>query len=134
MSRGAKIALILSLCAIVLIILVVVVIAVFVVNTVTAPADAANTYIKALNAGDISTAWSYLTTRTQNQETRQGFESKVAQLKGSVSNWDTSVVSIQNGEAKVIINVTGTDGSHHGWDIVLKKQGGKWKVDQISRG
>jgi uncharacterized membrane protein YvbJ len=134
MSRGAKIAVILSACAIALIILVVVVIAVFAVKTVTAPADTANHYIKALNTGDVSTAWSYLTTRTQNQETRQGFESKVASLKGSISNWDTSVVSVQDGEAKVIINVTGTDGSHHGWDILLIKQGGEWKVDRISRG
>lgn len=132
MSRGAKIALILSASAIVL--LAVVLIAVFLVNVVTAPVDVANNYMKALNTGDISTAWSYLTTRTQNQETRKGFDSKAASLKGSISKWDTSIVSNQNDEAKIIINVTGTDGSHHPWDMTLIKQSGKWKVDQISRG
>lgn len=134
MSRGAKIALILSVSAIVLMILAVVLIAVFLVNVVTAPADVANNYMKALNTGDISTAWSYLTTRTQNKETRKGFDLKAASLKGSISKWDTSIVSNQNDEAKIIMNITGTDGSHHAWDMTLIKQDGKWKVDQVSRG
>jgi predicted PurR-regulated permease PerM len=133
MPRGAKIALILSASAIVLIILVGVIIGVFIANSITAPADVANKYMKALNKGDTSTAWGYLTTRTQNEETRTGFDSKASLLKGSISKWDTTVASIQNDEAKIILNVTGTDGSHHAWDITLIKQGGKWKVDKISR-
>jgi Domain of unknown function (DUF4878)/zinc-ribbon domain len=134
MARGAKIALILGVSAIVLIVLAGVIIGVFIANMITAPADVANNYMKALNAGDISTAWSYLTTRTQNQETRKGFDSKAGLLKGSVSKWDTTVVSIQNDEAKIILNVTGTNGSHRPWDMTLIKQDGKWKIDKVSRG
>jgi hypothetical protein len=131
--RGAKIALILAVSAIVLIILAVALFVVLFANVITAPADVANNYVKAVNAGNISTAWSYLTTRTQNQEGRLGFQVKFSPLEGTIRKWFTTSVNVETGGvSKIVMSITFTDGTKTTWDMTLNKVGGKWKIDQVS--
>ena len=133
MPRGAKIALILVASAIVIIILAVALFVVLFANVITAPADVANNYVKAVNAGNISTAWSYLTTRTKNQEGRLGFQVKFSPFKGNISKWYTTSVNVETGGvSKIVMSITFTDGTKTTWDMTLNKVGGKWKIDQVS--
>jgi hypothetical protein len=132
MAKGAKVALILGACAILLIILAVVLFVVFFANMITAPADVANGYVKALNEGDFSTAWGDLTTRTQNQESRSGFETKVGPFKGKIEKWYTTSVNVQNNTAEIVMSVTFSDGTKATWDMTLIKTDGEWKIDQVS--
>ena len=133
MPRGAKIALILAVSAIVLIILAVALSVVFFANVITAPADVANNYVKAVNVRDLSTAWSYLTTRTQNQEGRLGFDTKLSPLKGTIRKWFTTSVNVETGGvSKIVMSLTFTDGTKTSWDMTLTKVGGKWKIDQVA--
>ncbi len=133
LAKGAKIAIILAVSAIVLIILAVVLFVVFFANIITAPADVANNYVKAVNAGDLSTAWSYLTTSTQKQETRLGFKSKSVHSKEISANGTPQASTLQTGDvSKIVMSVTFTDGTKTTWDMTLIKVGGKWKIDQVS--
>ena len=133
MPRGAKIALILAVSAIVLIIVAVALFVVFFANVITAPADVANNYVKAVNVRDLSTAWSYLTTRTQNQEGRLGFDTKLSPLKGTIRKWFTTSVNVETGGvSKIVMSLTFTDGTKTSWDMTLTKVGGKWKIDQVA--
>jgi uncharacterized membrane protein YvbJ len=132
MSKGAKIAIALAVSAVVLIIIAVVLFVLVFANLISAPADVANDYVKSLNSGDLSTAYNYLTTRTQKQETRQGFESKVGPFKGQIKTWNTTSINVVNDTAQIVMRVTGTDGSKATWDMTLVKEDGKWKIDQVS--
>jgi hypothetical protein len=133
MSRGAKIALILGGCAIVLIIIAVVLAVVFFAGVITAPADAANNYVKALNSGDLSTAWTYISSATQKEETRSGFDSKVGALKGQIKTWNVSSVNVQSGgQATIVMDLTLTDGTKITWDITLVKENDEWKIAQVA--
>jgi hypothetical protein len=133
MSRGGKIALILTGCALVLIIIAVVLAVVFFASVITAPADVSNNYVKALNSGDLATAWTYISSGTQKEETRSGFESKIGALKGQISKWNVSSVNVQSGgQATVVMDLTLTDGTKITWDITLVKENGEWKIAQVA--
>lgn len=133
MPRGAKIAIILGVSAIVLMILAVVLIGVFFANVITAPADVANNYVKALNAGNMSTAWGYLTTRAQHAEGRLGFNVKRVLFEGNIRTWYSTSVNVETGGiSKIVMSITFTDGSKSTWDMTLKKEGGEWKIDLVS--
>jgi hypothetical protein len=133
MPRGAKIALILAVSAIVLIILAVVLIAVFFANEITPPADVANNYVKALNKGDYSTAWGYLTTGAQKEDGRLGFQLRNQLLEGNIRDWYfTEVHTVATGDiSKVGVSITFNDGSKTNWDMTLTKVGGEWKIDRV---
>lgn len=134
MSTGAKVAIGLGIGAVLLIILTVVLFVVFFMNVIGAPADVANNYFQALSKGDISTAWSYLTQETRNEETRAGFETKVKALDGKIEKWYTTSVDVNNGSANIVMSVTLTDGSKVTWDMYLVKENGEWKVRRVSPG
>jgi Domain of unknown function (DUF4878) len=133
LSRGAKIALILGASAIVLIIIAVVFGLIFFVGVIGAPADVANNYVKALNSGDLATAWTYISSATQKEETRSGFDSKVGALKGRLSKWNTSSVKVESGgQATIVMDLTLTGGTKTTWDMYLVKENGEWKIAQVA--
>ncbi len=132
MSKGAKLAIWLGVLTVVLIVVAVVLLVVFVVNVVSGPADASNAYVKALNEGDMSTAWSYISTGTQNDEGRSGFESKVGIFEGEISTWNTGSIQIDNSTARVVMDLEFKDGSDATWDMYLVKEDGEWKIEQVS--
>lgn len=132
LSKGAKLAIILGIVTVVLVVVAVVLLVVFVINVVSGPADAANNYVQALNEGDLSTAWSYLSASTQSDEGRSGFESKVGIFEGEISKWNTSSIEINNSNAQVVMKLSFKDGSDATWDIYLVKEDGEWKIGQVS--
>lgn len=131
-SRGAKVAIGLGIGAVLLIILTVVLFVVFFMNVIGAPADVANNYVRALSKGDISTAWGYLAEETRKEETRAGFETKVKALAGEIEKWYTTSVDVNTGNAKIVMSVTLKGGSKVTWEMYLIKEGGEWKVRQVS--
>jgi hypothetical protein len=135
LSKGATLAIVLAVCALVLIVLAVVFGVVFFANVIGAPADVANNYVKAVNAGELDTAWSYLSTTTQKEETRSGFDSKLGDLKGAISKWNTSNINIDmtgSGRATIVMNLALRDGSTSAWDMTLVKQNSDWKIRAVS--
>ncbi|HEY5530778.1 MAG TPA: hypothetical protein VIK22_02120 [Candidatus Anoxymicrobiaceae bacterium] len=135
LSRGAKLAIVLAVFALVLIVLAVVFGVVFFANVIGEPADVANNYVRAVNAGDLDTAWSYLSTATQREETRSGFDSKLGDLKGAISRWNTSNINVDmtgSGRATIVMNLALRDGSSAAWDMTLVKQNGNWKIRAVS--
>jgi cytoskeletal protein RodZ len=132
MSKGAKLAIWLGVLTIVLILIAVILLAVFVINVVSGPADAANSYVKALQEGDLSTAWGYLSASTQSEEGRSGFESKVGIFEGEIKTWNTGSIEINNSNARVVMDLSFKDGTDATWDMYLVKEDGEWKIDQVS--
>jgi ABC-type transport system involved in multi-copper enzyme maturation permease subunit len=133
MAKGSKIALVLGIGVVALIILALVLIVIFFINVVSGPADVANNYVKALNNGDLSTAWSYLAAETQKEEGRSGFEDKVGGLRGEISKWSTGSINVRTGGlSTVVMNLTLKDGTKVTWDMSLTKENGKWKIRQVS--
>lgn len=133
MSSGAKVAIILGVVAVLLIITAVVMFVVFFANVISGPADTANGYTQALNDGDFSTAWGYLSTEAQDEEGGLSeFRSKFGVLEGEIEKWFTSGVSIENNRAQVDMDLTFSDGTEATWDIYLLKEGGSWKIVRIS--
>jgi hypothetical protein len=131
MPRGAKIALILSLSAIVLIVLAVVLFALIVGIKITPPTTVANNYVKAVNDGDLSTAFDYLTERTQKKEGRLGFQLGNTLLEGSIKEWSPAS-TVENGSVtKIAMSITKKSGSKTIWDMTLVKTGGEWKIDKV---
>jgi len=126
---------VLAVFALVLIVLAVVFGVVFFANVIGEPADVANNYVRAVNAGDLDTAWSYLSTATQREETRSGFDSKLGDLKGAISRWNTSNINVDmtgSGRATIVMNLALRDGSSAAWDMTLVKQNGNWKIRAVS--
>ena len=125
----------LAVCALVLIVLAVVFGIVFFANVISAPADVANNYVKAVNAGELDTAWSYLSTATRKEETMSGFDSKLGDLKGAISKWNTSNINVDmtgSGRATIVMNLALRDGSSAAWDMTLVKHNGNWKIRAVS--
>jgi len=93
----------------------------------------ANNYVKALNSGDLATAWTYISSATQKEETRSGFDSKVGALKGRLSKWNTSSVKVESGgQATIVMDLTLTGGTKTTWDMYLVKENGEWKIAQVA--
>jgi hypothetical protein len=131
MPRGAKIALIASLSVIVLIVLAVVLFALIVGIKITPPTTVANNYVKAVNAGDFSTAFGYLTERTQKKEGRLGFQLGNTLLEGTIKEWSPASTVENGGVTKIAMSITKKYGSKTTWDMTLVKTGGKWKIDKV---
>jgi predicted PurR-regulated permease PerM len=132
MGRGWKIALVLGLVIIVLIIVGIVFGALVFVKVISAPADVANNYVRAINEGDLSTAFSDLATQTRNKETRAGFDKKMGTFKGNIQKWFTSSININNGSATIVMDLSFADGSKATWDMDLVKENGKWKILNVT--
>jgi len=137
MSRGLKIGLIIAGCVVVLGIVAIILGVVLVVGVVTGPADAANNYTRALNNGDIATAYNLLSSGTKASETLSGFRQKEADVKGAISKYYTTNINVQANAgspstANVEMQLTLTDGTKVVWDMELVKQNGKWKIQTVS--
>ena len=131
MSRGGKIAIIVGISAVVLIMVVVGVAIFLLIGAITAPADVANNYMMALNNGDLSTAWSYISKDTQKEETRSGFISDKESFKGEIESYNTSGVEVSDGHAQVEMDIDFKDGKKDTWEISLVKENGDWKINSI---
>lgn len=133
MSKGLKIFLVIAACVVLLIIVGIVVGAIFIVKVVSAPADVSNNYVKAINEGNLTLAYSYLAASTRKGETLSGFRSKLSPLSGHISKYNTSSASIsaQTGRpstAQVVMNLSFDDGSKATWDMNLAQENGHWKI------
>ena len=132
MSRGGKIAIIIGISAVVLIAVVIGVAVFLVIGAISAPADVANNYMMALNDGDLSTAWGYISADTQKEETRSGFVSDKESFKGEIESYNTSGIQVSNGNAEVTMDIDFEDGKEATWEISLVKENGEWKIDSVS--
>jgi len=129
LSTGAKIALVLCACAVFLIIVLGVI---FFVGAIGAPTKVANNYVKALNSGDLSTAWNYISSSTQKVNTRSGFDSKMRKLKNDISKWNTSNFKVQTGgRTTIVMDLTHANGTKVTWDMYLVKENGEWKIARV---
>jgi hypothetical protein len=133
MSRGLKIGLIVAACVVALGIVAIVLGVVFVISVVTGPADTANNYTRALNNGEIALAYSYLSSATKASETLAGFREKEKDVKGAIKKYNTSNIEVRTGgTARVLMQLTLTDGSRVDWDMQLVKENDKWKVQAVA--
>jgi predicted PurR-regulated permease PerM len=132
MGKGWKIALVLGLVIIALIIVGIVLGAVVFVKVISAPADVANNYVRSINEGDLTTAFSDLATRTQNNTTRAVFDQKMGTFKGNIKKWFTSSININNGRASIVMDISFVDGTKATWDMDLVKENGTWKILNVT--
>ncbi|MHB8895276.1 MAG: Rv0361 family membrane protein, partial [Candidatus Geothermincolia bacterium] len=133
MSRGLKVGLIIALCLIVLIIAGIIVGVFAFVKVISAPADVANNYVKAVDAGNLTDAYSALSKKTQDSETLEGFEKKLAPFKGTITKYNTSSINVQTGgTATVVMQLEFNDGTKATWDMGLVKENGTWKIQAVS--
>ena len=132
MGKGCMIAIVVSVLVIVLIVAAVIVGALFFVKAITAPADVANHYVRSINEGNLTAAFDDLTTQTQNQVTKAGFDKKMSTFKGNISKWFTSNINVTNGKATIVMDLNFTDGSKATWDVTLIKQDGKYKILNVT--
>lgn len=129
LPRGAKIAIIAGSVTILLIALVIVLAVVFFVGVITEPADVANAYARALNEGDLSTAWGYLARATQKDVGRGKFDREKIPYKGNIEKWNTPEVKVQSGgRAQVGMNLRFKNGDETSWSFDLVKENGKYKI------
>ena len=131
MSRGGKIALIIGILAVVLIMAVIGVAVFLVIGAITAPADVANSYLQALNDGDLSTAWDYLSEDAKKVETRSDFNSEKEYFKGEIKSYNTSGIEVSNGNAQVTMDIKFRDGESDTWNMHLVKEDGGWRIKNI---
>ena len=131
MSRGGKIALIVGISAVVLILAIIGIAVFLVIGAITAPADVANNYMMALNDGELSTAWGYISADTQKEESRSDFISEKENFKGKIESYNTSGVQVSNGKAEIEMDIEFEDGEKATWEIFLVKENGEWKIDSI---
>lgn len=132
LATGAKVAIILGIAVVVLIVLALVFFVIFFANVITGPADVSNEYVRALDEGEMSTAWSLLASETQQEEGRAGFEEKVKALEGKIDKWYTTDVNVESGgRAKVVMDITLSGGDKVTWDMYLVKEEGEWKIRQV---
>jgi hypothetical protein len=132
MSRGLKIGLVIAASVIVLLIAGVVLGVVVFVNVITAPADVANNYVKAINDGDLTTAYGLLTTATQQGEGEAAFKAQMIKFKGTITKYNTSSINVYSGgTSKVVMDMAFNDGSKADWTMNLLKESGKWKIQAV---
>ncbi|MBN1289842.1 MAG: zinc ribbon domain-containing protein [Actinobacteria bacterium] len=131
LPRGAKIAIIAGL---VIVLLVAGTIAVGVLvfwKAVTGPADAANSFVEAVNEGDLSTAWDYFSSEAQEEEGRSEFDEQFGILEGELETWNTNSINVENNTAEVEMDLESKDGEKADWEMNLVKQDGEWKILNI---
>ena len=126
--RGAVIAIIAGCVTVALIVLLVVLLAVSVVDIFKKPADVANAYIKALSAGDLDTAWDYLSARARTEKDRATFESDVRGLEGQIRKWNAGSIQIRDHKAQVTLDVEFKSGEEATVYVYLVKENGEWRV------
>jgi len=132
MSRGLKIGLIIALIVIVLIVIGVVVGVFAFVKVISGPADAANNFVKALDQGNISEAYSMLTPATQKEATKAGFTAQFSKYKGHIKKYFTSNINVRTGgTSTVVMDITYTDNTTDTWNMGLLKLSGVWKIQSI---
>lgn len=135
-ERGApgrlRTALALGIVAMLLVALLVALAVVLFVNVISAPADVATGYLKAINERDLDAAWGHLASEMKSEEGRGGFESKAGEFRGRIKSSDTSSIEVRDDTARVVVNLTGTDGSRETWDIILVKERGAWKIRHVT--
>lgn len=128
LPKGAKVAIIAAVVIVVLIAGIIGLGVAFFWNAITAPADVANDYVEAVNEGNLSTAWDYLSSEAQDEEGRAGFEEKVGDLEGQIETWNVRSVNVKNNRASVIVDLEGKGGEEATWNMELVKEEGDWKI------
>ena len=131
MSRGGKIALLIGILAVVLIVAVIGVAVFLVIGAITAPADVANNYLQALDDGDLSTAWGYLSKDAKKVEMRSDFISEKEFFKGEIESYNTSGIEVSNGNAQVTMDIKYRGGERDTWNMYLVKENGEWRIENI---
>ena len=129
--RGAKIAIIVGVIALVLV-AVIVVLAVFLfINVLSKPADVANNYMLAIQKGDLSSAYDYLSESTKADTTRSQFNTDKSPFEGQIARYRTTSINIQNGNAWVGMDLTLANGETATWFMQMVKEGEDWKLLNI---
>lgn len=131
MSRGGKIALIVGISAVVLILAIIGVAVFLFIGAITAPADVANNYMMALNDGDLSNAWGYLSEDAKKVETRSDFISEKEYFKGEIESYNTSGIEVSNGHTQVTMDIKYRGGERDTWNMYLVKENGEWRIENI---
>jgi hypothetical protein len=132
LPTGAVIAIIAGCVTVAIIIAVVVLLSISVVNIFKKPADVANAYIKALNAGNLDTAWDYLSARTKAEKGRATFESDVRDLEGRIRNWNTRSIQVQDHQAQITLDVEFKSGEETVVYVYLVEEADEWRVSSTS--
>ena len=133
MSRGLKVGLIIFACVVGLVIIGLVIGVVAFVGVVTAPADVANNYVKAINEGNMSLAYSYLAASTKKNTSQAAFATKMKPLVGKITKYNTSSIDVRSGGgASVVMDLSFDDGSKATWDMGLVKESGVYKVQNVT--
>jgi len=128
LPTGAILAIIAGCATIIIIVALVVLLAVSVVDIFKKPADVANAYIKALSAGNLDTAWDYLSARTQAEKDRATFESDVRGLEGRIRKWNTRSIQLRDHRAQIALDVELGSGEETTVYVYLVKENGEWRV------
>jgi len=128
LPTGAIIAIIAGCATIIIVVALVVLLAVSVVDIFKKPADVANAYIKALSAGNLDTAWDYLSARTQAEKDRATFESDVRGLEGRIRKWNTRSIQLRDHRAQIALDVELGSGEETTVYVYLVKENGEWRV------
>lgn len=119
-------------CVLVLVLVMVILFVFVFVNVLAGPADVANDYMKALKAGNLSSAWSYLSEKAQKEEGRSGFEKKVGVYKGQIDRYYTRKINVSGSNAQVTMELKLSSGEKGNWYFDLVKEGGKWRIVAVS--
>lgn len=133
MPRGLKAGLIISLVLVLLIVAGIVVGVLALVKVVSAPADVANSYVRAVNAGNMEEAYSYRSAQARRTEGLSGFKSELGPLEGNIAKYNTRSINVRGGgTASVEMDLSFSDGSRNTWKMDLVKEGGKWKIQTVN--
>lgn len=128
LPTGAVIAIIAGCVTVVIIVVLVVLLSISFVDIFKKPVDVTNAYIKALSAGDLDTAWDYLSDRTRVEKGKADFESDVRGLEGRIETWKARGVQIRDHRAQVTLDVEFKDGEETTLYVYLVKETGEWRV------
>jgi len=129
--RGAKIAIIAGVSVLVIVAIVVVLAILVFVNVVSKPADVANSYMKDINQGSLSTAYGLLSSAAKADVSSSEFDDAVSQFKGEIASYRTTNIHIINSAAYIDMDVTPASGQQTTWYFNLVKEQGDWKILRI---
>jgi len=131
--RGLKIGLVVGLVVVAVLIAGIVVGTVLLVNVVSAPADVANNYVRAVNNGNLATAYSYLAPELTSELSRAQFDKQLGPFKGKIRKWNTSEINVHTGgNANISMDISLIDGTSDTWDMRLVRVNGVWKIAAVS--
>ncbi|MBK5092450.1 MAG: DUF4878 domain-containing protein [Actinobacteria bacterium] len=116
----------------VIIVVLVVLLSISFVDIFKKPVDVTNAYIKALSAGNLDTAWDYLSDRTRAEKGKADFESDVRGLEGRIETWNASGVQIRDHRAQVALDIGFRDGGETTLYVYLVKEAGEWRVSSAA--